>query len=40
MYPIAVLADPKNAKLAHEFESLVTGPKGREALAGAGFGAP
>jgi molybdate transport system substrate-binding protein len=40
MYPIAVLADSKNAKLAHEFESLVTGPKGREALAGAGFGAP
>ncbi|WP_227997782.1 molybdate ABC transporter substrate-binding protein [Nocardia australiensis] len=39
-YPIAVLADSKNEKSAHEFESLVTGPKGREALAGAGFGAP
>ncbi|WP_433757869.1 molybdate ABC transporter substrate-binding protein [Nocardia sp. CA-135398] len=39
-YPIAVLADSKRAQLAHDFESLVTGPKGREALAGAGFGAP
>ncbi|MEV6136214.1 molybdate ABC transporter substrate-binding protein [Nocardia sp. NPDC051990] len=39
-YPIAVLADSKHAQLAHDFESLVTGPKGREALAGAGFGAP
>lgn len=39
-YPIAVLKDSKQDKLAHEFESLITGPKGRAALQGAGFGAP
>ncbi|MFI9507510.1 molybdate ABC transporter substrate-binding protein [Nocardia sp. NPDC052566] len=39
-YPIAVLKDAKHDKLAHEFESLVTGPQGRAALAAAGFGAP
>ncbi|WP_225725727.1 MULTISPECIES: molybdate ABC transporter substrate-binding protein [unclassified Nocardia] len=39
-YPIAVLKDSKQEKLAHEFEGLVTGPKGRAALQGAGFGAP
>jgi molybdate transport system substrate-binding protein len=40
VYPLAVVADSKHAGLAHQFESLVTGPEGRSALAKAGFGAP
>ncbi|MCM6776992.1 molybdate ABC transporter substrate-binding protein [Nocardia sp. CDC159] len=39
-YPIAAVADSKQAELAHQFEALVTGPDGRAALARAGFGAP
>lgn len=39
-YPIAAVADSKHAELAHQFESLITGPEGRAALGKAGFGAP
>ncbi|WP_239003698.1 molybdate ABC transporter substrate-binding protein [Nocardia panacis] len=39
-YPIAVLRDTPHGASAHAFEDLVTGPKGRAALQGAGFGAP
>ncbi|MFI5778413.1 molybdate ABC transporter substrate-binding protein [Nocardia sp. NPDC051570] len=39
-YPIAAVADSKHAQLAHDFETLITGPDGRAALATAGFGAP
>ena len=37
-YPIAVLADAPQPELARAFTDLVTGPEGRAALAGAGFG--
>ncbi|MFE1594626.1 molybdate ABC transporter substrate-binding protein [Nocardia sp. NPDC058705] len=40
MYPIAVVADSKQAATAQKFTELVTGPTGRAALAAAGFGAP
>lgn len=40
MYPIAVVADSKQAAMAQKFTDLVTGPTGRAALAAAGFGAP
>ncbi|GGN88132.1 molybdate ABC transporter substrate-binding protein [Nocardia rhizosphaerihabitans] len=39
-YPIAVVADSKQAETAAKFTALVTGPSGRAALATAGFGAP
>lgn len=39
-YPIVTLKDSKNTELAAEFEKLVTGPQGEEALKQAGFGAP
>ncbi|WP_410871552.1 molybdate ABC transporter substrate-binding protein [Nocardia sp. A7] len=39
-YPIAVVADSKQAATAQKFADLVTGPTGRAALAAAGFGAP
>lgn len=39
-YPIVTLRDAKNPELAAEFEKLVTGPQGQEALQKAGFGAP
>ncbi|WP_280276976.1 molybdate ABC transporter substrate-binding protein [Nocardia wallacei] len=39
-YPIAAVADSTHADLAHQFESLVTGPQGRAALSKAGFGTP
>ncbi|MFD4458378.1 molybdate ABC transporter substrate-binding protein [Nocardia sp. NPDC058480] len=39
-YPIAVVADSKQAANARKFTELVTGPTGRAALADAGFGAP
>lgn len=39
-YPIAVVADSKQAANARKFSDLVTGPTGRAALAAAGFGAP
>ncbi|MGY0502415.1 molybdate ABC transporter substrate-binding protein [Nocardia sp. FBN12] len=39
-YPIAVVADSKQATTAQKFTELVTGPTGRAALAAAGFGAP
>lgn len=39
-YPIVTLKDSKNAELAAEFETFVTGPEGEEALKKAGFGAP
>lgn len=39
-YPIAVVADSRNAQLAHEFVALVTGPDGKQALAAAGFTLP
>jgi molybdate transport system substrate-binding protein len=40
VYPMAVLAGSKQATLAHAFETLVTGPDGRAAVAATGFGAP
>ena len=39
-YPIAALADSKNADLAKEFVDLVTGTEGQEVLADAGFAKP
>ncbi|MFD6269529.1 molybdate ABC transporter substrate-binding protein [Nocardia asteroides] len=39
-YPIAVVADSKQAAAAAKFAELVTGPTGRAALTAAGFGAP
>ncbi|RMI34080.1 molybdate ABC transporter substrate-binding protein [Nocardia stercoris] len=39
-YPIAPVADSKHADLAQAFEDLVDGPRGRQALSQAGFGAP
>ena len=37
-YPIAALAQSKNASLADEFVAMVSGPLGEEILAKAGFG--
>lgn len=39
-YPIAALADSRNADLAGEFVDLVTGDAGQSVLADAGFGRP
>ncbi|WP_433592269.1 molybdate ABC transporter substrate-binding protein [Nocardia sp. CA-145437] len=39
-YPIAAVADSKNAAAAKDFVALVTGPDGRKALQQAGFGQP
>ena len=39
-YPIATLADSKNADLAKEFVDLVTGTEGQSVLATAGFAKP
>ncbi len=39
-YPIAALADSKNADLAQEFLDLVTGSEGHSVLADAGFAKP
>ena len=39
-YPIATLADSKNADLAKEFVDLVTGTEGQSVLAAAGFAKP
>ena len=39
-YPIATLADSKNADLAKEFLDLVTGTEGQAVLADAGFAKP
>jgi molybdate transport system substrate-binding protein len=39
-YPIAVLAGSRQPQLAEEFLALVTGPRGREVLADAGFTLP
>ncbi|MGW4356594.1 molybdate ABC transporter substrate-binding protein [Nocardia sp. NPDC004582] len=39
-YPIATVADSKNAAAASDFVALVTGPDGRKALQQAGFGQP
>jgi len=39
-YPIAVLAGSRQPQLAEQFLALVTGPRGREVLAGAGFTVP
>jgi molybdate transport system substrate-binding protein len=39
-YPIAVLRDGGDIKLATEFVNLVTGPDGQAVLAAAGFGGP
>ncbi len=39
-YPAAVLADAAEPAAARQFLELVTGERGREALAAAGFGAP
>ncbi|MFD6352829.1 molybdate ABC transporter substrate-binding protein [Nocardia tengchongensis] len=39
-YPIATVADSKNADAAKDFVTLVTGPDGRKALQQAGFGQP
>ncbi|MGV9833345.1 molybdate ABC transporter substrate-binding protein [Nocardia niigatensis] len=39
-YPIATVADSKNAQAAKDFVTLVTGPDGRKALQQAGFGQP
>lgn len=39
-YPIAALKDSEHPELAEQFVRLVTGERGREVLAGAGFGAP
>jgi molybdate transport system substrate-binding protein len=37
IYPIAALAEAPQPQLAEEFVDLVTGPRGQQALAGAGF---
>ena len=39
-YPIAALSESRQAELAQEFVSVVTGDEGRSVLADAGFGAP
>ncbi len=39
-YPIAALNDAANRSGAQQFMDLVTGPRGRETLAAAGFAAP
>ncbi|MFE3257688.1 molybdate ABC transporter substrate-binding protein [Nocardia sp. NPDC059229] len=39
-YPIATVADSKNAAAAKDFVTLVTGPDGQQALQQAGFGRP
>lgn len=39
-YPIAVVKSAANGSAAQQFVDLVTGPRGREALAAAGFAAP
>jgi molybdate transport system substrate-binding protein len=39
-YPIAALADSKNAELAKQFVALVTGTDGQSVLADAGFAKP
>jgi molybdate transport system substrate-binding protein len=39
-YPIAELKSSENSPVAAEFVELVTGPTGRQVLAGAGFAAP
>lgn len=38
--PVAALADSDEPELARQFTQLVAGDRGREVLAGAGFGAP
>jgi len=38
--PVAALADSDQTALARQFTELVAGDRGREVLAGAGFGAP
>jgi molybdate transport system substrate-binding protein len=38
--PVAALADSDEPELARQFTELVAGDRGREVLAGAGFGAP
>ncbi|WIG17759.1 molybdate ABC transporter substrate-binding protein [Kocuria rosea] len=38
--PVAALADSEEPELARQFTELVAGDRGREVLAGAGFGAP
>ncbi len=40
VYPIATLAASKNADLAKEFVTLVTGPDGQQVLSDAGFAKP
>jgi molybdate transport system substrate-binding protein len=39
-YPIAALEDAKKPALARDWVDLVTGPKGQQVLADAGFGKP
>jgi molybdate transport system substrate-binding protein len=39
-YPIAALADAAHPEAAQQFVELVTGPRGRQVLAAAGFAAP
>lgn len=39
-YPIAALRGSTQPELARQFTALVTGPRGRQVLAGAGFAAP
>ena len=39
-YPIAALKDAKKPALARDWVDLVTGPKGQQVLADAGFGKP
>lgn len=39
-YPIAVLARSASPTLAEQFEALITGPRGQQVLADAGFGSP
>ena len=38
--PIVALSDARQPQLAHEWVDLVTGPRGRQVLADAGFGKP
>ncbi|MFJ4655985.1 molybdate ABC transporter substrate-binding protein [Nocardia sp. NPDC088792] len=39
-YPIAAVADSKNADVANQFVAMITGAEGQKALSQAGFGAP
>ncbi|MEL4358567.1 MULTISPECIES: molybdate ABC transporter substrate-binding protein [unclassified Luteococcus] len=39
-YPIAVTAHARRPQLAHDFVDAVTGPRGQQVLADAGFGKP